>query len=112
MANKLLLDLSGGMNAQAAPLVIQDDECEIAINYILDEAGRLKKRKGYSQYANQPQANMSVLGLFELRRSSTWESLGLRRTAMAIKDTTDTNYKIYISNSGANFTEEFTVAKA
>lgn len=46
--NKLQLNLSGGMNRKTAPLIIKDEECELAVNVDLDRVGAVEKRKGYS----------------------------------------------------------------
>ncbi len=68
--NKLQLSLLGGMNRKTGPLIIKDDECELALNYILDNVGTLQKRGGYGAIAAAPVANRTVNGLYSFSDSS------------------------------------------
>lgn len=70
MANKLQLSLMGGMNRKAGPLIIKDDECELCLNYILDNVGTLQKRGGYAGFGGIPVANRNVDGLYSFTDSS------------------------------------------
>lgn len=111
MANKINLNLSGGMNAKTSPLIIKDNECELALNYTLNKLGGLEKRAGYSQYSNQPQVGKRVLGLYEFRAGTTYKApVGTKVQLMAIENTDANAKKIYSTTSGANWTERATYA--
>lgn len=62
--NKLVMNLSGGMNSHTSPLIIKDEECEFILNYNLDTIGALTRRNGYITFATQPVANKTISGLF------------------------------------------------
>lgn len=111
MANKIQLNFIGGMNTKTSPLIIKDNECELALNYTLDRFGALKKRLGYTQFADQPQVGRPVLGLYEFRRSATFLSTGTKRQIMVVKDSGG-DKKIYTSSNGDNFTLRHTIAAA
>lgn len=64
MANKLIANLSGGMNSHTSPLIIKDSECEFILNYNLDTIGALTRRNGYVTFATQPVADNHIVGLF------------------------------------------------
>lgn len=64
MANKLQLNLSGGMNAKTSSLIIKDSESELIQNYHLDKIGSLTRRNGYIRYCDQPKPNLPVDALW------------------------------------------------
>lgn len=96
MANKLLLNHSGGMNRKAAPLIIKDEECELLVNFHLDKVGALTKRNGYSRFASQPDADKTCYGLGQFNDMSggTVEQLFVQQNAA------DTQNVIYYNNNG------------
>lgn len=96
MANKLLLDLSGGMNSKTSPLIIKDNECELAVNYHLDKIGALTKRTGYTQFASQPVSGKRVVGLYNFSKSSG----GATEQLMVVNNAGDTASDIYYNNAG------------
>lgn len=69
--NKLISNLSGGMNAKTSPLIIKDTECELILNYNLDLLGALTKRNGYATYASQVVAGMTCNGLYQFVDTSS-----------------------------------------
>jgi|GEM_PF-3474113 len=96
MANKLLLALSGGMNRKTSPLIVRDEECELLINYHLDQIGALTKREGYSTFASQPAAGKTVNGLYQFNDMSG----GTSEQLMVANNAADTQGVIYYNNSG------------
>lgn len=109
MVNKLQLSFIGGMNTKTSPLIIKDNECELALNYTLNKFGALEKRRGYTQFANQPQVGQSVLGLYEFRSNARQNSSGTKRQIMTIKNSGGDKL-IYSSTNGANFVLRATIA--
>ena len=98
MANKLQLDLSGGVNVTTTPLALSDNECEWAVNYDLDRFGALTKRSGYTQLGSQLTDN-SVLGLY---------AYGDRDNLLAvINNASDTDSTLYRFN-GATWDSKLT----
>lgn len=77
MANKLQLNLSGGMNVQTSPLIIKDNECELALNYHLDVVGSLRKRSGMGLFGLQINHNVNVVGLYQFNDQSASASIPL-----------------------------------
>jgi len=97
MANKLIGNLSGGMNAKATPLILKDEECEQIINYNLDTTGALTKRPGYDVFGSQMIAARRVLGLFQYTNTAT----PAETTQLAVVDNATPNATvIYYNNSG------------
>ncbi len=64
MANKINLNLSGGMNTKTSSLIIKDSESELVLNYNLDKIGSLTRRNGYIRYCDQPKPNLPVDALW------------------------------------------------
>ncbi len=75
--NKLQLNLSGGMNRKAGPLIIKDEECELALNYILDNVGAVQKRGGYSGLGVTFVAKQ-INGLFSFLDASAGTNINLK----------------------------------
>lgn len=100
MANKLNLNLSGGMNLQTSSLIIKDSEAELVLNYHLDKLGALTKRYGYSIYASQP-TTTPVTGMGQFTDSSTGTNYQL------MVSTTSGSGRIYYNNAGT-WTEALT----
>lgn len=98
-SNKLLLNLSGGMNTQTNPLLIKDEECELLLNFDLDVTGSLKKRNGYIPYADQPVAGVNINGLF---LAITTSSIGV--PLMVANNSGGTNGVIYYTLDGVSWT--------
>lgn len=95
-SNKLQLNLVGGMNVKAGPLIIKDDECELALNYILDTVGVLQKRGGYHAFGGTPVANRSIYGLYSFVDSSSNTNIPI----MVVLNTVGTfNVTYYLSGS-------------
>lgn len=111
MANRLFLNFMGGMNVKTSPLIIKDNECELALNYTLNKFGGLEKRRGYTQFADQPQVGRPVLGLYEFRQGANFLSPGTKVQIMVVKDSSG-DKKIYTSNNGANYVLRHTIASA
>lgn len=95
--NKLISNLSGGMNIKANPIILQDSELELIINYSLNKTGSLEKRKGYDVFASQPEDDKRVVGLFQYTNVSTPAET---TQVMAANDSADTNCDIYYNNGG------------
>lgn len=96
MANKLITNLSGGINVKTAPIILKDSETELILNYHLDNIGSLTKRNGYSIYLTQPVAGKSCNGLYQFNDTSgnTSEQLYVANNSAG------TNGVIYYNNSG------------
>lgn len=86
MANKQIFNFSGGMNVQTSPLVIKENECELAVNYVLDRVGALQRRGGYDTRF-LAEANKPINGMFAFydASASTW------RTVAVVNNSGDTN---------------------
>jgi hypothetical protein len=98
MANKFLFDFSGGVNLQASPLTLRDNEADWILNYDLDKIGQLKRRKGYARFLNQPVADVNINGLFGF-----WDaSSEVDRPLMVANNSGATNGVIYTTGAGAN----------
>lgn len=95
-SNKLVLNLVGGMNVKVGPLIAKDDECELALNYVLDTIGCLQKRGGSDAFGGQPVPNKSILGLFNFYDTSS----NVNIPVMAINNAGASASVIYYLNSG------------
>ena len=97
MANRLISNLSGGMNNKTSPLLIKDNEAELIINYNLDKSGALTKRNGFAAFATQMVAGNPILGMHQYTNSST----PAETTQVAvINNSGGTNAVIYYNASG------------
>lgn len=97
MANSLQMNLAGGINRKVTPLILADEECELLINYHLDQVGAITKRKGVTQEGDQPVANSEVRGLFYDRESNDYvmvvnESLPGSTSTIYTKSPTATSF--------------------
>ncbi len=98
MANKLVTDLSGGMNTRSSPLKIADNECELILNYKLDDTFALTKRPGYDVFSSQPVSDTSVvLGLFQAEKQNT---VANSNPVMVMTNSGDTKSEIFEDVSG------------
>lgn len=97
MANKLISNFgSGGMNVKTSPLIIKDNEVELALNYHADTVGSLTKRLGYTTYASQPVANKTCYGLYQFNDTS-----GAVGEQLLVSDNSGGTYGVvYYNNSG------------
>lgn len=84
------------MNRKTSPLIIKDEECELAVNYHLDKIGALTKRSGYTQFASQPNAGKTIFGLGQFNDMSG----GSVEQLMVANNAGDTNGVIYYNNAG------------
>jgi len=96
MANKLLLNFSGGVNTKASPLILRDNEAELILNYNLDKLGALTKRCGYATYLTQPVAAMTINGLYQFNDMST----GTQEQLMVANAAGGATGIIYYNNAG------------
>lgn len=103
MANKLQLNFIGGMNTKTSPLIIKDNECELALNYTLDKFGALVKRRGYTQFSNQPVV-APILGLFEFLQNVTIAGSGTKVQIMCLDNPSSGDKEWYTSSNGTNWT--------
>lgn len=97
MSDKLLGNLSGGMNLSTNPLILKDTEAELIVNYKLDQVGSLTRRNGYDVFATQPVAAKRVLGLYQYTNIATAAE---STQVMVVNNTGDTNAVIYYNNGG------------
>lgn len=95
--NKLVSNLSGGVNTKTAPLVIKDSECELIVNYNLDTVGALSKRNGYAVFATQPVAAKRMHGLFQYTNTAT---VAETTQVMVVNNAGNTQSVIYYNNGG------------
>lgn len=95
--NKLILNLVGGMNIKVGPLIAKDDECELALNYILDKVGTLQKRGGYESFGGQPVPGNPILGLYNFFDSSANVNIPL----MVVNNGGNSASVIYYLNAGS-----------
>ena len=96
MANKLLLNFSGGMNTKASPLILKDNQAELILNYNLDKLGGLTKRNGYATYLSQPVAGMTINGLYQFND----QSAGTQEQLMVANVAGNANGIIYYNAAG------------
>lgn len=94
---KTISNLSGGVNTKANPILLRDSECELIINYQLDQTGALTKRNGYTVYASQPNDSKNVLGLHQYTNTSTPAET---TQVMVANNAGDTQAVIYYNNAG------------
>ena len=86
------------MNTRTSPLKIEDNECELILNYKLDDTGALTKRPGYDAFANQPVTDSSVvLGLFQAEKQNTSANSS---SIMVMTNSGDTQAEIFEDVSG------------
>lgn len=97
MANKMISNFSSGMNIKTNPIILQDSEVELIINYSLSKTGSLEKRKGYDVAFSQPVDDARIVGLFQYTNISTSAET---TQVMAANDSGDNNCDIYYNNSG------------
>lgn len=98
MANKLIPNLSGGINSKTSPLILKDTECEVILNYNLDTLGALTKRLGYIAYASRPvAANKTCYGLYQYTNSDTSNET---TQVYVANNSGDTQTVIYYNSSG------------
>ncbi len=95
--NKVVSNLSGGMNCKTNPLILKDAEAELIVNYNCDIVGSLTKRNGYTVFASQPVAAKQVLGMAQYTNSSTPTET---TQVMVVNNTGNTQAVIYYNNSG------------
>ncbi len=95
MANKLLANLSGGMNSHTSPLIIKDSECEFILNYNLDTIGALTRRNGYVTFATQPVSGKSIVGLL-----GGFSSSRANFQVMSVNNSNDTLRITYYNDNG------------
>lgn len=63
MADITNFDFSGGMNLYNGPLQLPENTSEWLINYELNRAGALRKRKGYTQNGSQYVSGKSIISM-------------------------------------------------
>lgn len=97
MANKMVSNLSGGINTKTNPLILRDTEFELLVNYDLDELGSIKKRKGYDVFASQPTDDKRVLGLYQYTNTTSSTET---TQVMVIDKGNNANTIIYYNNAG------------
>ncbi len=95
MANKIVGNLSGGMNLSTSPLILKDTECELIVNYHLDQLGSLTRRKGYDVFLTQPVAAKQIVGLYQYTNTATPAET---TQVMVANSAADANTVIYYNN--------------
>lgn len=63
MENQQYFNFSGGMNSQASAMLLDENECELAVNIELNEIGALTKRPGYVTF-DVPAADSEVRSIW------------------------------------------------
>lgn len=96
MANKLQLNLSGGMNIHTSPLIIKDTEAELILNYKLTKLGCLTRRQGFSTFLNQPVSGKTIQGLLGGTNPNNLATFNY----MGILNAGNTNRVTYYNNAG------------
>ena len=104
MANLLVSNLSGGMNAKASPLILRDSECELILNYKLDTVGSLTKRNGFSVFADQATDNMTCNGLYQYTKTSA----AAKTTQLMVNNATGGATSTIFYNNGGVWTNSKT----
>jgi len=61
-----------GINRNTSPILLKLGELELAVNCVSERVGQLKKREGYTQILNVPDAS-EILSLIPFRRGSTFK---------------------------------------
>jgi len=97
MANKTVVNLSGGMNFSTNPVAVDDIQCELIRNYKLDTVGSLVKRNGYDTFATQPVPAKPILGLAQYTNTATAAET---TQVMVVNNAGGTNAVIYWNNAG------------
>ena len=108
MAQKLVTNNSGGMNNKVSPIILKDSECELILNYHLDEVGAFTKRRGYTVFASQPADGKTIFGIGQFAKTSTNVD---NFAFMVANNSADTNTTIY-ANDGGTWTSVDTIATA
>lgn len=97
----LYADFSGGLNLEAGPYLVQDNECQDVRNFTANKQGALSKRRGFEEYSDLTSTNASGTQIIDSVHSLFPVTLATK-SMLAVGKTTSasTDSIVKISSSG------------